>query len=72
MEAQHSTAASVETVGEELARARIERLVFRICLVALIVSVLLFVMGLGMIYWGDEYAVPAWSEQSMPPPAPPY
>jgi hypothetical protein len=24
-------------------------------------------LGLAAIYWGDEYATPAWSEHSVPP-----
>ena len=45
---------------------------FRLCVLALLLSLVLFVLGLGLIYWGDEYAVPAWSESSVPPPQPPY
>lgn len=26
------------------------------------------VAGLAMIYWGDEFVRPAWSEHSVPPP----
>ena len=38
----------------------------------LLILVVLFVLsqmaGLAAIYWGDEYAVPAWDERSVPAP----
>ena len=38
-----------------------------VVVLALVVMAALFVIGLGVIYWGDEYAKPAWSESSVPP-----
>jgi hypothetical protein len=26
------------------------------------------VLAIGMLYWGDQYASPAWDEHSVPPP----
>lgn len=40
----------------------------RIALGGLLLITLLFIAGLGVIYWGDSYAVPAWDEQSVPAP----
>ena len=50
----------------------VDIVLFKVCLLALLTSFALFVLGIGVIYIGDEYAVPAWSESSFPPPAPPY
>lgn len=36
--------------------------------IAILVTALLFLAGLAVIYYGDEIASPAWSEQSVPPP----
>jgi hypothetical protein len=49
-----------------------QNLIFSLCIVALVLSLMLFGVGLVLIYWGDEYAVPSWSEESVPAPAPPY
>ena len=49
-----------------------QNLIFSLCVVGLVLSLILFGMGLVLIYWSDEYAVPPWSEQSVPAPAPPY
>ena len=36
--------------------------------IALLFTILLFLASLVVIYVGDEYVSPAWSEQSVPPP----
>jgi hypothetical protein len=39
-------------------------------LACLAVLALVSCIGLGIIYFGDSFAVPAWSEHSMPAPRP--
>lgn len=39
----------------------------------IVVALLAFVMlisllGIGLVYYGDSYALPAWNERSVPPP----
>jgi hypothetical protein len=41
----------------------------RIVMVILLLATLIFVAGLGVVYWGDSYAVPSWDERSVPPPS---
>jgi len=36
--------------------------------IAALLTLLLFLASLVLIYVGDEYVSPAWSEQSVPPP----
>jgi TRAP-type C4-dicarboxylate transport system permease small subunit len=36
--------------------------------IAVLLTILLFLASLLVIYIGDEYVSPAWSEQSVPPP----
>lgn len=36
--------------------------------IAVLLTILLFLASLVVIYVGDEYVSPAWSEQSVPPP----
>jgi hypothetical protein len=46
---------------------RLRRVLFVVALLAL-----LYVVGniaaFAAIYWGDDYAVPSWNENSVPPP----
>jgi TRAP-type C4-dicarboxylate transport system permease small subunit len=39
-------------------------------LAALVIALLIFAVGLGIGYYGDEFAHPAWNEWSVPPPLP--
>jgi hypothetical protein len=39
-------------------------------LAALVIALFIFVVGLGIGYYGDEFAHPAWNEWSVPPPLP--
>ena len=45
----------------------IERWGLHAIIVALLLSFLFFLVSLVVIYVGDEYVSPAWSEQSVPP-----
>jgi hypothetical protein len=36
--------------------------------IAMLLTMLLFLAALVVIYWGDEYASPAWDERSVPAP----
>jgi TRAP-type C4-dicarboxylate transport system permease small subunit len=49
-------------------RNYIERLGTGAIVIALVLTILLFLASLVVIYVGDEYVSPAWSEQSVPPP----
>ena len=40
----------------------------RVIVVALLLTMLLFLASLVIIYVGDEYVSPAWDEQSVPAP----
>jgi hypothetical protein len=42
--------------------------VVRAVTAALVLATVLFIIGLAIGYLGDEYAHPAWSERSVPPP----
>ena len=42
----------------------------RVVLVILLLFTLISAIGLGVVYWGDSYAVPSWNERSVPPPTP--
>jgi hypothetical protein len=54
------------TIRNSWARS-IEKFATRGVMVALVVVTVLFAIALGIIYLGDEYAHPAWSERSVPP-----
>jgi hypothetical protein len=45
-----------------------DRWALPVFVVAALLTILLFLASLVVIYWGDEYASPAWSEQSVPAP----
>ena len=49
-------------------RDYVDRWAPRVIVVALLLTILLFLASLVIIYVGDEYVSPAWSEQSVPPP----
>ena len=36
--------------------------------IAVVLAILFFLASLIVIYWGDEYASPAWDERSFPAP----
>jgi hypothetical protein len=40
----------------------------RVVLITLILTAVLLIVALGVVYIGDEYADPAWSERSVPAP----
>jgi hypothetical protein len=43
----------------------VDIVLFKVCLMALLASFALFVLGIGVIYIGDEYAVPAWRYRAL-------
>jgi TRAP-type C4-dicarboxylate transport system permease small subunit len=49
-------------------RITLERSGGAVIAIAILLTALLFLAGLAVIYYGDEIASPAWSEQSIPPP----
>ena len=46
----------------------IDRWALRAIAIAALLTVLVFLAALVVIYWGDEYASPAWNERSFPAP----
>jgi hypothetical protein len=49
-------------------RDSIERWGLHAIVIALLLTTLLFLASLFLIYIGDEYVTPAWSERSVPAP----
>jgi TRAP-type C4-dicarboxylate transport system permease small subunit len=49
-------------------RDYIDRWALRAIVIAVMLTLLLFVAALVVIYVGDEYVSPAWDEQSVPAP----
>ena len=45
-----------------------DRWALRAVAIAALLTILVFLASLVIIYWGDEYASPAWDEQSVPAP----
>jgi TRAP-type C4-dicarboxylate transport system permease small subunit len=45
-----------------------DRWALRAIAIAALLTILFFLASLVIIYWGDEYASPAWDEQSVPAP----
>ena len=62
--APHVASSSAPSVGETRPNRRWGRWV----VAALVLWAVLVVGGLAVLYYGDEVAQPAWSEQSVPPP----
>ena len=53
---------------QKLAGDPLEDPVLGVAILALILVTMLFVLGLGVGYVGDEFVRPAWSERSVPAP----
>jgi hypothetical protein len=49
-------------------RANIDRWGLHVIVMAVVLTILLFLASLVVIYVGDEYVSPAWDEQSVPAP----
>jgi TRAP-type C4-dicarboxylate transport system permease small subunit len=49
-------------------RANIDRWGLHAIVMAVVLTILLFLASLVVIYVGDEYVSPAWDEQSVPAP----
>jgi TRAP-type C4-dicarboxylate transport system permease small subunit len=60
------------SIGGSMRRASLvkymDRWALRVIAIAALLTVLLFLASLILIYWGDEYASPAWDERSVPAP----